>query len=183
MYILRSKAVERLRHHGGHVVIKDKLLLLYALQQLPAEAVHRHALLVHYVVILQDVFAGFKMLALNGLLSSLNAAADQARFNGHALFHAQLLQKRGNPGARKDAHKIIFQREEETRRTGIALTSRAPPELVINASRLMAFRAQNMQTAHAHHLFVLNVGISLVLVENLVPLRRGALEFGTVVVK
>ena len=93
MQIAGGKAVERFSHHAGHVIIQDKFLLLHTFQQLAAQAVNGHALLVHHVVIFQQVFAGLKVLGFHGLLRRLDATANQARFNGNAFFHAQPLQQ------------------------------------------------------------------------------------------
>ena len=45
--------VEQGRQNPAHVILENQLALLYTLQQLPAQAVHRLALLVHHVVVLE----------------------------------------------------------------------------------------------------------------------------------
>ena len=48
--------------------LHDVLLLVDAFEQLAAHAVDRLALLVHHVVVFEQVFAGFEVLRFDGLL-------------------------------------------------------------------------------------------------------------------
>ncbi len=61
--------------------------------------------------------------------------------------HAQAEHQRLHAFAAEDAHQVVFERKEETRGTRIALASRASAQLVIDAPRLVAFRAQDVQSA------------------------------------
>src|SRR5712671_362521 len=112
------------------------------------------------------------MLAFHSLLCSFNPARDELRLDGHALFHTEAFKELRDPLLGKDAHQVIFKREVEARGTGIALTAGAPAKLIVDAARLVAFCAKNMEAANGGDFVVLFVGLHLVAVENLSPLVR-----------
>ena len=64
-----------------------------AFQKFPAQPVNGLALLVHDVVVFEQVLAGLEVLRFHGLLRRLDAFADHARLDGDAFFHAQLLHE------------------------------------------------------------------------------------------
>ncbi len=78
---------------SGNVIFEDEVFLVRAFEQLAAQAVDRLALLVHHVVVFEQMFAGFEVLAFNLLLRLLDAPADHARFNRNAFFHPQPLEQ------------------------------------------------------------------------------------------
>ena len=123
--LLRGVLVEDVGEDGGEVVVGDELLLVDAFHELTAQAVDGFALLVHDVVVLEDVFAGFEVLRFDCFLRGLDAAGDHAGFDGDALFHAETLEERGDPLASEDAHEVVFEGEEEARGAGVALTAGA----------------------------------------------------------
>ena len=126
--------VEDVGEDGGEVVVGDELLLVDSLHELPAQTIDGFALLVHDVVVFEDVFAGLEVLGFDGFLRGFDAAGDHAGFDGDALFHAEALEERGDPLAGEDAHEVVFEREEEARGAGIALTAGAAAELVVDAA-------------------------------------------------
>ena len=64
----RAELVHHIAENAGDVIFEDEFFLLHALEQLAAQAVHRLALLVHDVVILEQMFAGFEVLGFHGFL-------------------------------------------------------------------------------------------------------------------
>ena len=157
----RAELVHHIAENAGDVVFEDEFFLLHALEQLAAQAVHRLALLVHDVVVLEQMFAGLEVLGFDGLLRGRDAARDQPRFDGNALFHAQPLQQVRNPLLGEDAHQVIFEREIEARRSGIALAAGAAAKLVVDATRFVAFGAEDVQAADGRHFVVFFVGLQL----------------------
>ena len=129
----------------ANIILQDEILLVDSFQQLPAQAVDRLALLVHDVVVLEQVFTGFEVLRFHGLLRGLDAAGDQPRFDRNAFFHAKALEQRANPFLGEDAHQVVFEREIEARGTGVALAAGASTKLIIDAARLVSFGAENEQ--------------------------------------
>src|SRR5208282_2044971 len=161
---------EDVAENPGDVVLNDEILLVEAFEQTAAQSVDGFALLVHDVVILQQVFAGFEVLAFDGLLRGFDSARDHARFDRNTFLHAEALQQLGNPLLGKNPHQIVFERKIEARRTGIALTASASAELIVDAPCFMAFGAENVQPARLDRFLVLLVSVRLVARKDLVPL-------------
>ena len=114
-----------------------------------------------------------KFCASTVFLRRFDAAADQARFDGNAFFHAQALQQLGDPLLGEDAHQVIFEREIETGGAGIALAAGAAAKLIVDAARLVALGAENMQAAGGDDFVVLFVGFLLVAVQDFGPMVGG----------
>ena len=142
-----SELIEDVGEQGGEVVLGDELLLVDALHELAAETIDGFALLVHDVVVFEDVLAGFEVLAFDGLLRGFDAAGDHAGLDGDALFHAEALEQGGDPLAGEDAHEVVFEREIEAGGTGIALAAGAAAQLVIDAAGLVALGAEDVEAA------------------------------------
>jgi hypothetical protein len=79
-----------------------------AFEQLPAHAVHGLTLLVHHVVVFEDVLARSEMLGFDGLLRSRDAFRNQPRFDGHVLFHAEAQHQILHALAAEDAEQIVL---------------------------------------------------------------------------
>ena len=112
---LIAALIQQTAQNSADVILQNQLALLDAFQQLPPQAVHRLALLVHHVVVLEQMFARLEVLRLNRLLRALDALRNHLRLNGHALFHAQPLQQRAHPLLGEDAHQVVFERQIKTR--------------------------------------------------------------------
>ena len=139
--------VEQPAENVANVILEDEFLLVDAFQQLPAQSVNRLALLVHHVVVFEQMFAGLEVLRLDRLLRRLDAPRDQPRLDRHAFFHAQPLKQVRHPLLGEDAHQVIFQRQIEARGAGIALAAGASAQLVVDAARLVALGAEDEQPA------------------------------------
>ena len=113
--VLRDVLRHQLAEDAGNVILEDQFLLLDAMQQLPAQSVDGMALLVHHVVVFEDVFAGLEVLRLDRLLRDLDASRDQLRLDRDAFFHPQPLQQVRHPLLGEDAHQVVFEREVEAR--------------------------------------------------------------------
>ena len=167
--LLGCVLIEDVGEDGGEVVVGDELLLIDSLHELAAETVDGFALLVHDVVVFEDVFAGFEVLSFDCLLRGFDAAGDHAGFDGDALFHAEALEERGDPLAGEDAHEIVFEGEEEARRAGVALTAGAATKLVVDAAGFVALGAEDVEAAGGDDGFVLFAGGALVGGDGCVP--------------
>ena len=64
-----------------------------------------------------------------------------------AFFGAHPVHQLRNPIASEEAHQIIFEREEELRRSRITLTARASAQLTIDSSRLVSLRSNDVKSA------------------------------------
>ena len=153
-----ANSSSKLAENSSDVVFKDELALLHALEQLAAQAVDRLALLVHHVVVFEQVLARFEVLRFDGLLRALDALGDHLGLDGHALFHAQPFQQRTDPLLGEDAHQVVFKREVEARFAGIALAAGAPAKLIVDAPRLVPLGAEDEEAAGRDHLLMIFSG-------------------------
>ncbi len=175
--------VEEIGEDGGNVVVSDEQLLVYTLHQLSSQTINGFALLVHDVVVLEDVFAGLEVLGFDSLLRGLDAARDHAGFDGNAFFHAKALEEGGDPLASEDAHEVVFEREEEARGAGIALASGAPTELVVDAAGLVTLGAEDVETTGGDDVIVLLLRGGGVGGDRGVPRGLGGLELLRLIVE
>src|SRR5664279_432224 len=81
---LPSELVKKSAKNSADVVFENQLALINAFEQLAAQTVYRLALLVHHVVVFQQVLTRFEVLRLDSFLRSLDALGDHLRLNGHA---------------------------------------------------------------------------------------------------
>ena len=78
---------------------------------------------VYDVVVLDNVFTGFKVLNFHSLLGVCDPLCDQLRLNRHVLFHAEFEHQVLHPLAAEDPKQIVLQRQIEFRTSGVALAS------------------------------------------------------------
>ena len=67
-----AELIHQIAEDAGDVILENQFLLIHTFQQLMAQAVHGLALLVHDVVVFQQVFLGFEILRLHGFLRFLD---------------------------------------------------------------------------------------------------------------
>ncbi len=112
-----------------------------------ALGVDHRALLVHDVVVLEHVLAGLVVVRFYLLLRALDARGEDARFDRRVIVDVEALHDAADTLAAEDAHQLIVKRGIEARRPLVALTSGTPAQLVIDASRLVALGADDVQAA------------------------------------
>src|SRR5260370_39814731 len=155
---------------------ENVVALVLSFQRGTPNAVNGLALLVHYVVVFEQVFAGVEVLRFDRLLRVLYAARNELGLDGHAFRHAQTVHQRLHAFAAEDAHEIVFEREEEARRTRVALTDGASAQLIVDAAGFVAFGAENVQAAELDDLVVLGLALIGKLVVDGLPLIGGDLK-------
>ena len=128
-----------------NVVFENQFFLIDAVEQLVTRAVDRLALLVHHVVILEQVLTRFEVLRFNCFLRGLDAAADHLRLDGDAFFHAQALQQGRDPLLGEDAHQVVFERQIETGSAGITLAACTSAKLIVDTPGFVALGAHDVQ--------------------------------------
>ena len=155
--------VDRPFAQGQHVLVGIDLLVLVdgdrAFEQLPAQRVDVLALLVHHVVVLEQVLADGEVLRLDLLLRPLDGLGHHAVLDRHPLFHAESIHQPLDAVRPEDAHQVVLEREVEPRGAGVSLPSGAPPELIVDAPRLVPLGPDDVQPAGVHHRFVVGVGL------------------------
>jgi len=105
-----NRGVEQVTRDRHDVVVRrDALALLeldVALEQLPAQRVDVLPLLVHHVVVLEQVLADGEVLRFDLALGALDRPGDHLVLDGHALFHAQPLHQSRDAIRAEDAHQV-----------------------------------------------------------------------------
>src|SRR5258705_13980436 len=69
--------------------LENVIALIFSFQRRATNTVNRLALLVHYIVVFEKVFAGVEILRFYGFLRVLDAAAVLFGFDGCAFGHAE----------------------------------------------------------------------------------------------
>ena len=90
-------------------------------------------------------------MAFHALLGVFDGLGHHAVLDGLAFLHAQLFHESGNAFRTEDAHEVVFQRQIEAGGTGVALTTGAAAQLIVDAAAFMAFRTENVQAAEFLH--------------------------------
>ena len=98
---------------GGGV--EDVVLPLAAFENGTAQRVDGFTLLVHDVVVFEQVLTRFEVASLDLLLRALDGARDHAVFDRDALLHAEAFHPAHQAIAAEDAHQVVFEREVEAR--------------------------------------------------------------------
>ena len=131
--------------------VQHELLAIAAFQDPLPIAIDPLALLVHDLVVFQQVLADFEVPLFDLLLGAFDAAGDHVAFDRFALLHAQPGEPVLDPLAAELPHQVVFQRKIETAAAGIALAAAAPAELEVDAAGFVALAAQHVQAAHGGH--------------------------------
>jgi hypothetical protein len=113
------------------------------------------ALIVHHVVIFDDLLADVVVARLDLLLRGLDRlgqplAADRLAIGDVVAHHLGEQRVRA-----EDAQQIVVEAEVEARQAGVALTARTAAQLVVDAAAFMAFGAEHEQAAGFEHLCLL----------------------------
>ena len=133
---------EFLTHH-----VEDVRLEIGAFEDLVAVLVDDVALRVHDVVVLDDVLADVEVVALDLRLRGLDGFGDPAALDRDVFLHAEPRHHVREPVWREPPHDVVFERNVEARAAGVALAPGAATELVVDAARLVALRADDLEAA------------------------------------
>src|SRR6266851_1748610 len=162
---------------------ENVIALVFAFERGPPDGVNRLALLVHHVVVFEQVLAGVEVLGFDGFLRVFDAAGDELGLDGHAFSHAQAVHEGLDALATEDAHEIVFEREKEARRAGITLAAGASTQLIVDAAGFVALGAENVQAAEGDDFIVLGFALIGELLVNGFPLIGGNLKNFALILK
>src|SRR5205823_4161488 len=98
-------------------------------------------------VVLEQVLADVEVVRLDLLLRLLDGARDHGGRDLLALLHAEVREQLRDAVAREDPHEVVLEREVEAGRARVSLPAAAAAELVVDAARLVAFGADDMEAA------------------------------------
>src|SRR5277367_2932334 len=153
MLVAGAKGVDELTRNRFSN-FENIVALVFAFERGTANIVNRLALLVHYIVVFEKVFAGVEVLRFHGLLRVFDAARDKAGFDGDAFGHAEAEHESFHAFAAENAHEVVFEREEKARGAWVALTAGASAKLVVDAAGFVAFGAENVEAAESDDFIV-----------------------------
>ena len=159
-------ACEELLAAGLDVLLQHIVHLgadVLAVQHLVALAVDDLTLLVHDVVVLQDILADLEVAALEFLLGRLDGTGDHPVLDGGVLVDAQRAHQALHAVAAEQTHQVVLEAQVEAGCTGVALTACTAAQLVVDAAALVALGTNDKQTACGTHLLGLRLSQGLVL--------------------
>src|SRR5271170_5664905 len=96
--------------HVEHVGLERR-----AAEQLAPAMVHHLALLVHDVVVFEQMFADVEVMRLDFFLRIFYRARDPSMLDRHAVFHANSIHQALQAVGAKDAQQVVFERKEKSR--------------------------------------------------------------------
>ena len=127
---------------------QDADLAIAPVQDLLAEAVNPLALVVHDLVVFEQVLADVEIAFFHLFLGGLDTARHHAAFDGLARLHAEAREDAFDPIAREDPHQVVFERQIKPAGARVTLPTGAAAELIVDAAGLVALGAEDVQAAH-----------------------------------
>ena len=153
----RSMAVvQHVVAHGAYGVAD-----VVARQQLVALLVDHLALVVRHVVVFEQLLADVEVALFDLALRVFDRARHPRMLDRLALGHLQAVHDRGDAVGGEDAQQRVFQRQEEAAGTGVALAPGTTAQLVVDATRFVAFGADDVQAAGRQHGVVAHLPVGL----------------------
>ena len=132
------RLLQRLQHRAAHVLRGQRLV---------AQPVDDLALLVHHVVVLEQVLADVEVVRLDPLLRALDRAGHQRCSMTSPSCTPRRVHHAGDALAAEEAHQVVLEREEEARGARVALAAGAAAQLAVDAAALVALGADDVQAA------------------------------------
>ena len=78
MLVLGREFIQRRTQDAAHIIFQNQFPLIDAFEQLPAQPVHCLALLVHHVVVFENVFPVSEVLAFNAFLGAFDLLRNES---------------------------------------------------------------------------------------------------------
>ena len=123
--------------HGVLALLKDHLTLI-----------------VHDIVIFQQLLAHVEVSRFNFLLGLLERLVNPTMDNRLTLFEAETLQHTVHAFRAENPHQIVFERQEKFGGARVALTSGTATKLVIDASAFVTLGTDDIKPASLQNLFL-----------------------------
>ena len=148
------------------------------------EAIDPLPLLVHHLVVFEQVFAGLEVPLFDLLLGRFDPPRDHAAFDPLAFLHAERFEDRLDPWPGENPHQVVFERQEEAAAAGIALAAAAAAKLQVDAAGFVPLGADHVQAAESANLdpFGLHLLALFDFADERVPLGGRHVEAGLVFV-
>ena len=129
-------------------------------------------MLVHDVVILQDVFTDAEVVAFNFPLGGFDEAGEHFCFDGLIFRRIDAVHDLFEAVAGKEADNVVFGGNVELRATLVPLTTGTASQLIVDSTGFVAFGTDYVQAAGGDDLFFFGVGFHF----NFVPQLAEALS-------
>ncbi len=133
----------------------DLLVQVGALEHRAPLAVDDLALPAHHVVVLEDVLAGLEVLRLDLRLRGGDRVRDPLVLDRDVVGDLERGEHPVDPVGLEQPHELVLQRQVEPGLARVALTAGAAAELVVDAPRLVALGAEDVEPADVADLVVL----------------------------
>ena len=166
-----------LRHTAVDGVANDLVDMIgevLAIQDLVALGVNDLTLLVHDVVILENVLTHGEVDVLDLALGTLDGLGNHLVLDGHVVAHLGGDHEVGDllhALAAEHTHEVVLERKVELSLTRVALTAGAAAKLVVDTTRFVALGANDSQTASRDNAIVLGTAHGGHLVADLLALE------------
>src|SRR5690554_4055621 len=136
------QSLNGIEHHIG-----DFDLHALSVQSSSALGVNHLTLRIHYIVVLQQTLTNTEVVFFYFFLSSFDRLGNHTVLNHLSVFHAQAIHILHQSVRPEQTHQIVFQRDKELRRTGVALATGTSAQLAVNPTRFVPFGTHNGQTS------------------------------------
>src|SRR5260370_177852 len=120
---------------------------LAPLQREQPQPVDPLALLVHPVVLLEQLFPGLEVLEFYALLGLADGAGHPGVGDDFALLGAGAVHPARDPVGAEQPHQVVFERQVEHALAGVTLATGAAPQLAVDAPRLAPLAADDHEAA------------------------------------
>src|SRR5208283_313255 len=124
----------------------------FPLQYLQPERVYFLPLLVHYIIIFQQVLSDVKIVSFHSFLRILYGPGYHLVLNGNVLLHFQEIHQTAYPVGAENAHEVVLKGQIKPRGARVSLSSRPASKLIVCTPCLMAFSSDYMEPACAEDL-------------------------------
>ena len=153
-HILRHVLVQQRADRLVHDAVNGSGQILRA-HDLGALLIYDLALIVRDVIEQQQLLPDIEVVRLDLALRLLDLAGEHAALDDLAFLHSgQLQQPLRALRITEDPHEIVFHRQVEAARTGVALAARTATQLVVDTAGFVPLGADNVQPTGREHLVV-----------------------------
>ena len=136
------------------IASSDSVAQVPAVEDLLAALVDDLALLVHHLVVLEDVLADLEVAVLHRALRALDGLRDHLRLERQVV-RERLAHHPVHRAGREEPHELVLEREVEAALPRVALPAGAATELVVDAPALVALGAEHVEPAELADLVAL----------------------------
>ena len=127
--------------------MEDRVAHILSIQDAASFFIYNLPLLIHDLVIFQQILTDSKVVAFYLLLRLLNSRRQHLMLDLLAFFNTQFRKYVHQPLGAEQAHQIVFQGNIESGFSRISLTSGTSAQLVINTPGLMSLRTDDLKPA------------------------------------